>query len=212
MPTTSFVSSRAVLNIRIASLFWVLFNMLVPMSSMGFIGYFLFFTDFCWLGIGLLLGSGILEHTMSIRLPYLHRILFSTATTLSWIVTIVFWVLLGGAIAQQDGFLNKVLIIAPHTLNFVFSQAELWLTRHKLEWSDFVWPILAQTLYTLYAMIMNGLGYPYVYPFLRDMMAKGDLGEIVFAILLSIVSQAVFFAINKQFIRLRDQWAKPKQQ
>ena len=208
------ISNSSLLLLRISMAVFFYFYISWRFSLFGLF-YWYFLTDWNW-GLNFIyfcLGS--LEIIMGRKFPRIlrvvHKFLFSAVQTISWLVGIIFWILLSSILLSEEmSTIDKIDQVVGHSMNLIPVVLDLYLSKTTVTFYPYVFsPLIVVFTYICFATTLYvTLGWSWPYPFMelingpqRELNLLADLVGTL-AMMLLLVLFFTIFTIG--FTRLRD--------
>jgi hypothetical protein len=143
-----------------------------------------------------------------------HVALFSTASTLAWIVSFGFWTLLAQSFFVNlfaNPTSNKIFTgIVPHSINLILALAVVLLSKTTLHFYDIIYPFLILIFYSI-AIIVSRFVYrlAFPYPFLSVLVDQSNGLNVFNSILLVVaifIACFLFFSVTRKMVNMRDNY------
>lgn len=169
-------------------------------------GYFYYLTNWNWI-LNLAYFWVAATHKRPSSSPFLNT-LFASSQSISWIVTLVFWVLLFDATDSAAGLSSQII---SHSFNLIFPLIDLFLCRIILHLPHIVCPIVFTLLYMVGVIIFHLVfSKAWPYSFLETLQGTptgiGNVGyTIAFVVGLWIVV-GLFFGLSILLIWIRERF------
>lgn len=206
--SSHFVTPVVLLATRIFALLWIFVFGCWSLSIHGG-SWFRFLTNLSWVGLfiffSLAVTASVYRHQQPSRAFQLSfDAFFATASTIPWIVTLIFWIFLNSQFRNQSTDLGRFMSFNPHVLNVFFVMVESILSRNPLHSHGYLWPLLALCLYLNLSLILRyayGIAWPY--SFLSSMLETGALLTITILFFASI-GVVILYMIAAKWASVRD--------